>query len=134
MWEIVSNALDAVEKRGANVMKVALEPRSNHVTVEDDGVGFPLEHVSPSNGTKTSERPLPEAMLTEWHMSDNYKLSTDGEHCLNANTEHVMSGNNGVGIKLVNKYAAHLQLAIDNGTYLYNQAFKHGEKSAKPQW
>jgi len=108
MWEIVSNALDAVEKRGANAIEVTLEPRSNRVTVEDDGFGFPLEHVSPSNGTKTSEKPLPEVMLTEWHMSDNFKLSTDGEHCLNANTERVMSGNTGVGIELVSKYAAHL--------------------------
>ena len=134
MWEIVRNALDAVEKRGANAIKVTLEPRSNRVTVEDDGIGFPLKHVSPSNGTKTSEKPLPEDMLTEWHMSDNFKHSTDGEHCLNANTERVMSGNNGVGIKLVNKYAAHIELATDNGKYLYKQAFKHGEESAKPQW
>jgi anti-sigma regulatory factor (Ser/Thr protein kinase) len=134
VWEIVSNALDAVEKRGANTIKVTLEPSSNSVTVEDDGFGFPLEHVFRNNGNNTPDKPLPEAMLTEWHISDNFKLSTDGESCMSANTERVMSGNNGVGIKLVNKYAEHLELATDNGTCLYKQAFKHGEKLAEPQW
>jgi len=66
-------------------------------------------------------------------MSDNFKLSTDGESCVSANTERVMSGNNGVCIKLVNKYAEHVELVTDNGSHLYKKAFKNGEKLAEPQ-
>jgi len=46
VWEMLSNVpWTQWEKRGANTIQVTLEHGSNRVKVEDDGYGFPLEHV-----------------------------------------------------------------------------------------
>jgi len=137
-WKILSNAMDAVEKRGAYVIKVTFElddipdehgnkKRTSRITVEGDGHGFPLRYFH-------SGQPALEAMLTNWHASDNFKLCVEQETCVRANKGRAISGTNGVGIKLVNKYAQRLELVTDKGSTLYEQVFKHGVKSGEPTW
>jgi DNA topoisomerase II len=108
--ETISNASDAaIRYKNVSYIKVSIDKENGTISVENDciGGGIPVE-INKEEGVY-----IPEMIFSHFLTGENY----------DDNEERFLSGQNGLGIKLVNVLSTEFKIEVADGKKLYKQKF-----------
>ena len=115
--EVLTNASDAFIRNG-NVKNIKIIINNDHIIVENDGSGIPIEiH-------KKEKIYVPELIFSHLHSGENF---TDSD-------ERLVAGTHGLGVKLTNIFSKKFIVETSDGKNKYYQEFfDNMSKKTKPK-
>ena len=115
--EVLTNASDAFIRSG-NVRNIRVTINNDHIIVENDGSGIPVEiH-------KKEKIFVPELIFSHLHSGENF---TDSD-------ERLVAGTHGLGVKLTNIFSKKFIIETSDGKKKYYQEFSENmSKKSKPK-